>query len=262
MSVLTIALVITLLPMFSTNVSAADAEVNGTITGGGRLSGVVVTATPVAPSTGDPVTDTSDANGEFSLSLPAGTYAFTFEKAGFSVSDSFGMLGTGNKLTVAGTEGTITLNIVMGEAFGGITGYVKNTRGDGLGDARVYIMSGNTAIRETITDGKGFYSFDKNGSNKILTGIYSVKVVRSDHEEQIKDNIEVVEGVNKTVNFTLESLEDSYLFGLDLPHSLMVGGFITGLIVVIAVAAYRRRLGRRLLGSEDDINDEDDSYNE
>ena len=261
MSVLTIALVITLLPMFSTNVSAADAEVNGTITGGGRLSGVVVTATPVAPLIGDPVTDTSDTNGEFTLLLPAGTYAFTFEKAGFRVSDSFGML-TDNKLTVAGTEGTITLNIVMEEAFGGITGYVKNTRGDGLGDARVYVMSGDTVVSQTITDGKGFYLFDKSGSNKILTGIYSVKVVRSDHGEQIKDNIEVVEGVNKTVNFTLESLEDSYLFGLDLPHSLMVGGFITGLIVIIAVAVYRRRLGRRLLGSKDDINDEDDSYNE
>ena len=265
-SVLTIALVITLLPLFSTNVSAADVEVSGTITvGGNRLSDVVVTATPSPPSLESPISDISDTDGKFSLILPAGEYTFTFEKAGFGVEDTFDVLSTDNKLTIIGTELSITLNVVMGEAFGGITGYVKNTNGDGLGDAKVEVMSGGKIVNHTTTDGNGFYSFDKDDvSDRILIGTYSVHVTRSDHEEQTINNVEVTKGVNTSVDFTLESKENTYILGLDLPHSLMIGGFVIGLIMLIGVSIYRKRLGEKLLGQDGEGSEqnEDDSQNE
>jgi len=265
-SVLTIALVITLLPLFSTNVSAADVTINGTIMDGdgAPLGGVEVGAEPV---TGAAVTTVSNATtGKFTLTLTTtGTFTFSFTKAGFGLKSSFGVLNDDRELTIAGTEGSITLNIIMGAAYGGITGFVKNTNGDGLGDATVQVMNGGKVVNHTTTDGSGFYSFDKDDvSDRILIGTYSVRVMRSDHEEQTIKDVEVTEGVNTSVDFVLESREDAYLFGLDLPHSLMIGGFVIGLILLIGASVHRRRLGEKLLGQDEEGSeqDEEDSQDE
>ena len=259
-SVLTIALVITLLPLFSTNVSAADVTINGSVIDGDGdpLGGVEITATPAS---GTAVTATSNAAGKFSLTLTVtGTFTFSFDKAGFGLRSSFDILNSNRELAIDGSEGTVTLNIVMGPAYGGITGYVKNVNGQGLGDAAVRILDGDKVVNHTTTDGNGFYSFDKDVvSDRVLIGTYSVHVTRSDHEEMTKNNIEVTEGVNTVVNFSLESRENSYIFGLDLPHSLMLGGLFIGVFMLIAVSIHRKRLGERLLGPEEDVP-EDESH--
>ena len=253
-SVLTIALVITLLPLFSTNVSAAPVTVDGTIVDGDGvpLGGVEITATPTT-DTAVTATATSNAAGGFTLPLPdTGEYKFSFEKAGFGLKFSFGALDTNNKMPVSGDR---TLNIIMGPAYGGIVGHVRNVNGDGLGDAIVRVMSGNKVINHTTTDGNGLYSFDEGDtSDRILIGTYSVHVTRSDHVEQTTHDIEVKEGENKTVDFALESKENTYLLGMDLPHSLMVGGFILGMLMIIGVSVYRKRLGERLLGTDEDTD--------
>ena len=237
-----------MLPLLSTNVSADPVTINGTIVDGegNPVNGVEVTAT----SSGSTVDDTSDAFGKFDLTLSSGTYTFSFTRAGFGLKSTFGVLDENNQLTISGTEGTVTLNVVMGEAFGYLSGYVKNTNGDGLGNVTVSVMQGNKVIAHTITDGDGHYVFDKSGGNRILTGIYSVNVVRSDHTEQTKDNVEIKEDQTTFLDFVLESKTDSYLLGMDLPHSLMLGGVVLGLLMVIAVAVHRRRLGQQLLEPE------------
>ena len=266
-SVLTIALVITLLPLLSTNVSAADVTINGTILDGdgNPLGGVAISA---EPASGTPVTATSNATtGKFTLTLTTtGIFTFNFDKPGFGLKSSYGVLNADRELTIAGTEGTITLNVLMGPAYGGITGFVRNTNGDGLGDATVRVMDGDKIINHTTTDGSGFYLFDKNDvSDRILIGTYSVHVTRSDHDEQTIHDVEVTEGVNKAVNFSLESREDTYIFGLDMPHSLMMAGLAIGLFMLIGVSIHRKRLGERLLGSDEDASeavDDDDSQDE
>ena len=263
-SVLTIALVVTLLPLFSTNISAVPVTVSGLVADGDGvpLSGVEISATP---TTGTAVTATSNATGGFTLPLPdTGTYTFNFEKAGFGLKYSFGALDANNSMIVSGD---LTLNIIMGPAYGGIIGYVRNTNGDGLGDATVRIMDGNRVVNHTTTDGNGFYSFDKNDvSDRILIGTYSVHVKRSDHDEQTIHNVEVNDGVNTPIDFVLESREATYILGLDLPHSLMIAGFMIGLFMLIAASIHRKRLGERLLEPEGDgpeiVSEEDSSQNE
>ena len=255
-SVLTIALVITLLPLFSTNVSAADVTINGTILDGdgNPLGGVDITA---EHETGTTNTATSNATtGKFTLTLTkTGTFTFNFEKAGFGLKSSYDTLNSDRELTISGTEGSIKMDIMMGPAYGGIVGHVRNVNGDGLGDAIVRVMSGNKVINHTTTDGNGLYSFDEGDtSDRILIGTYSVHVTRSDHVEQTTHDIEVKEGENKTVDFALESKENTYLLGMDLPHSLMVGGFILGMLMIIGVSVYRKRLGERLLGTDEDTD--------
>lgn len=121
------------------NLPAGANQVSGTIrrlvsnddgtTGLAPFAGVVVTA---VPSAGNPVSATTGNNGQFSLSLTAGTYEMVVARAGFTQAGS-------SQLTLRITETVSGVDFEMRPNPSAITGRVVTTTGAGLSGATVSI---------------------------------------------------------------------------------------------------------------------------
>jgi len=176
--------------------------------------------------------ETTDENGGFSIEVPAGEHLLGFAKGGY------GVLNPG-ALQVDTTAGALSgLEIVMGEAFGTIFGTVTHN-GNPVSGIIVYVhdMDGYLVAR-TVSDGTGY-------SVVCRTGEYTVSVNSPYYDEESHDVHLAGAGDTAEVNFELTVKKGAtYLFELDLTHSMMLIGGIIGLILLIFAILYRINIGK------------------
>jgi hypothetical protein len=202
-------------------VTGFDAE--GKIMG---LSGVTVYVN------GEETGEVTDEGGYFSFEVPAGEHLLGFVKGGY------GVLNQG-ALQIDTTAGALSgLEIVMGEAFGTIFGTVTHN-GNPLSGIIVYVhdMDGYLVAR-TASDSAGY-------SVVCRTGEYTVSVNSPYYDEESYDVRLMGAGDTAEVNFELTVKRGAtYLFELDLTHSMMLIGGIIGLILLIFAILYRINIGK------------------
>ena len=168
----------------------------------GTLRGTVTNATngnPIADATVHAVgpadrTTTTDAAGQYSFVIEAGTYNVTASTFGFVTQTANGVVVTDG--------GTTTQDFVLAPvATHQVSGHVRDADGNPLANGTVEIL--DTPIPAVMTDGSGFYSFPS-----VPEGTYQVRAEAgkcNDPEEQT-----LVVDSDETLDFTLALRTDSF----------------------------------------------------
>ena len=216
---------------------------------------IVVSGTVVTGPDHDPVDDvrvyidgtfygTTDENGffEFYADKYLGECSILFEKIGYTVTAYFydGKIygGSDDLLINIDDEDIEILNVVMAETFKTITGVV-NLRdrpvGNGITVEILYLDTG-ARYADTTKDGEFFFSCPYGGS-------YTVYVKHPAYEADALEIASLTDDVEH-VFFINEKDATTYLFGLDLTHSLMVLAGIMGLFLMMFVIFYRIHIGK------------------
>ena len=155
-------------PLGTITLTAIPATVSGTVTSstGGAVAGATVTAIggPTGAShrfaTQSTNSTTTDAGGNFTLSLAAGTYSFTIAKSGF------GTTTTADVTLGAGT--TFSTGTIVIDPLGTITGtVVSQVTGSPVVNATVTVSG---SVNSTSTDANGRFSLQQ------PPGSYSIHV--------------------------------------------------------------------------------------
>lgn len=130
------------------------------------------------------------------------------------------------------TENTVLeFSVLMSEAFGSVSGTVRNGTFM-ISNARMTLIDSNGEVhgKPVSTDSDGFYQF-----TNVPTGTYTLKVTRNGYE-YMEATVLVTSSENSVMKFDLPNIEHNYLFGVDMPHSMMlIGIFLASCLLVIAV---------------------------
>lgn len=140
---------------------AATGTITGTVTtaGGSTLAGVMVTVT--GPTT---ATATSDSDGAFTLSVPAGLYSVSAARAGFQTST------LGSVTVAAGTSSTLTVTMsALDLSTLRVIGSVTSGRGSG-------ITMNTGAASQTVIGAQAFQDYAAPQINDVLQHIPDVNV--------------------------------------------------------------------------------------
>ncbi|HKS23575.1 MAG TPA: carboxypeptidase regulatory-like domain-containing protein [Thermoanaerobaculia bacterium] len=148
-------------PLGTITLTAIPATVSGTVTSstGGPVAGATVTAiggpsgarAPGRFAASSTNSTTTDASGNFTLSLAAGTYSFTIAKTGF------GTTTTADVTLGAGT--TFSTGTIVIDPLGTITGtVVSQTTGSPVVNATVTVSG---SVNSTSTDSNGRFSLQQ-----------------------------------------------------------------------------------------------------
>jgi hypothetical protein len=168
------------------NVNFAATETVGIA---GTLKGV--SGNPISGATvsynGGSQTASTDTNGNYTLSIPAGTYSVTAAASGFQSQ-------TQQNITVSSATVT-TVDFTLTASTGQITGTVTSSTGAAVSGASVTYSGGSTT-----TAANGSYTV-----NNLLPGTYSVKASATGFQSQTQSVI-VTAGVATTADFTLAPL--------------------------------------------------------
>jgi subtilisin family serine protease len=168
----------------------------------GTLQGVVTNVNngnPIAGATVEavgPVTrmTTTDAAGNYSLTLVIGTYNVTASAFGFAAQ-------TANNVVIT-DGGTTTQNFALSPAPSHtVSGHVRDTNGLPIANATVEIL--DTPIPPETTDANGFYSFAS-----VPEGSYTARAEAGGCNTPQEQAL-VVDG-NETLDFVLPQLSDSF----------------------------------------------------
>ena len=238
--IVTLLSVMIMFPVLSSEVSGASVNVSGSVyTLEGELEGVSVTAHEWngLSKMGAPITATTSSTGEFTLTGLDDTkqYFLEFEKDGLGVKIAPEL---SDKRILSNLDVSVPyLTVVMGPASGIIIGKVTNENGDSLGGVNVQAVNAVGVVRHDVTKSDGTYSISA------PTGSWTVSASRSDYKGT-DISVVVGDGVSSTADFTMEKSTKTYVFGLDLPHTMMVAGLFLGLILVVIAAWYRRHVGK------------------
>lgn len=195
----------------------------------------------------------TDAMGYVTFTLDrTDVYTIMFVKDPYSVYATPNMTVSENgdcKLDLIDLLGpAVTVDVLMAKSYVTVKGTVTNTDGGVLGEVIVVFKSADGVERRTSTN-RGEYTFEQ-----MLIGEYEVTVSRSDYKTYTETvEVKKIGDDANVIDFELETARDTYLFGLDLPHSLMIGGVIIGILVIAIVSIYRYNLGRK--NSTDTPND-------
>jgi hypothetical protein len=182
----------------------------------------------------------SNASGAFSLTIDPGEYGISFVKDGYGVliwpGTTFDDDGV-RKVVIPGDDTDIG-DAAMTEAVGTVYGTVYRNE-VGVGGVLVELIDASgKVLKSTRTDGNGDYTL------QIATGTYTVAVNILYYSA---DPFVVTLGVGdmENHNFILESRGgETFLFGFDLTHSLMLIGGLIGSFLLIFVVLYRIHIGR------------------
>jgi len=175
----------------------------------------------------------TDPDGCFSFVIPAGgTVALVPVRSGYSVLNPSALL-------IDTATDVADLEIAMVEAFGTIKGNVTHNGGP-VGGILVYVHDRNSGdlVTRAFTGGNGAYSVD------VRTGEYTVSISNTYYEAPSVDvhlGMEIVSGIDFELTVTEGT---TYLFGLDLTHSMMLIGGIIGLILLIFAILYRINIAK------------------
>ncbi|MGB9586964.1 MAG: carboxypeptidase regulatory-like domain-containing protein, partial [Armatimonadota bacterium] len=131
---------------------------------------------------------TTTSGGNYSMSVPPGTYNLTASKSGYQSQTQNNIVVTsGNNTTV-----NFTLSPV---SYGTISGVVRDTNGTTLGGATVSTSTGGYS---TTSASNGTFTL-----SNVLAGTYSVTASKSGYNSQTQNNIAVAAGQTTTCNFNL-----------------------------------------------------------
>ncbi|MGE4274568.1 MAG: collagen binding domain-containing protein [Candidatus Methanomethylophilaceae archaeon] len=201
----------------------------------GPLANCVVTLSRVSSIPGPPLVFTQTSNSSGVFVFPAvleGDYRMTVTRDGYSE-----FMNIYSNLSI-NNDTVLDYPVVMREAFGTISGLVFNGTFM-ISNAQLALLDSNGDVFATvITDSDGSYQF-----LNVPTGTYTLKVVRNGYQDS-QTTVVVLASENTAVNFDLANIERNYLFGLDMPHSMMaVAIFLAGCLAIIA-AGFRLRVGK------------------
>jgi subtilisin family serine protease len=168
----------------------------------GTLSGTVTNASNGDPISGatvhvvgpvDRVTSTN-TSGQYSLTLPVGTYDLTVT--------AFGFLSQGSTGVVI-SEGAVTVRdfALQPAPSHQVSGHVRDGDGNPIANATVTILG--TPIPPVATDANGFYSFPS-----VPEGEYDVRAAAGRCSDSQTQHL-VVNG-DETLDFALSSIRDSF----------------------------------------------------
>ena len=187
---------------------------------------------------------TTGADGRFSIavdmSLPS--LRIVFSRAGMQPvvdEDLLTLLPDGS---FAFTETNLG-QILMVPSYRDLVGYVVNESGQPLSGVRVEFNGGGITITAAPTDGNGRYFI-----HGAPTGPGTLKFDRSDLRAVTVDILVMLSytPTPQTVDdVVMKSDTPTYLFGLDLEHTLMAIALFAGLFVVVLATAYVVHLKRR-----------------
>jgi protocatechuate 3,4-dioxygenase beta subunit len=184
-----------------TGVVAANGAIAGTVTN--ASSGLAIVGATVAADTQSNITD---ANGNYSISIAAGTYTVTASATGYQTNTTTGVVVTSGNVT---TQNVALTPLVTPPTFN-ISGFkINDTNGNGVWDAgemgienwniKLFNNSG-TPIASTSTNAQGFYQFTNlipdryNVTEEMKTGFTPTNTTT---KEIIVENMDVM-----SVNFT------------------------------------------------------------
>ena len=128
--------------------------------------------------------------------------------------------------------------IVMNRTTGDLIVNVVNQDGNPLGGVTIDVIKDGKVVKSGQTDGSGTYKVT------IDKGVYSVHATRTNYDGQTNDVVVIDPNEPVKIEFTLTLIMKTYLFGLDLPHSLMIGGLGLGIAIILVMLGYRIKLGR------------------
>jgi len=201
------------------------------------------TGVPVLDKDGVPITCKTDSGGGFKfteLNLSS-TYIVKFINTPYEIITvgDVGDIIDGETWKVTPQEKMNTV-VVMERTTGDLFVKVVNQDGNPLGGVIVTIVDKATGKTiEVQTEG--------NGTKRVVLdkGDYEVSVSRTNYDSQTSfATIDPTQPELGELEFTLTMVMNTYLFGLDLPHSLMVGGLGLGIVLILAMAGYRIKIGK------------------
>lgn len=133
---------------------------------------------------------------------------------------------------------TLDYPIVMREAYGELSGEVASSTFL-IADALVLLIDpdSNEKVDETTTNTKGIYYFEK-----VPTGDYIVRVERNGFIST-EQPVRIDEGETAILDFDLARIDQSYIFGQDLPHTLMIVGAVIALFMMLVSFYIRIKAG-------------------
>ncbi|MBI5831696.1 MAG: carboxypeptidase regulatory-like domain-containing protein [Armatimonadetes bacterium] len=174
----------------------------GTVTGptGTPVSGATVIAS-LATAGANPmqVSTTTDTVGQYSLSVPSGTYTLTASAAGFASATRTDII------VVAGADQKQDLQLTAspGVLTGTITG-----NGAGVGGATVVATSGGVTVGSTTTAADGTYTMS------IAAGTYDLVVTAPGYQQGRKAAVVVTSSATTTANLALTAVAPGSIAGL------------------------------------------------
>ena len=196
---------------------------------------------------GDDVYDaTADEDGCYSVDVEEGVYSIKVtsdSETGYGFllmpddPSKISRIGGKDVLTV---NSDITVNVAMVRAVEKITGNVMHN-GNVARNVLIEVTNSNgNVIGSDKTDLYGNYTIE------CVPGYDYTVSVNNQYFKKTSQHLDgLALGTPVTIDFDVE-LRDSeeYLFGLDLTHSLMVLGGITGLFLLIFIVFYRIHIGK------------------
>jgi hypothetical protein len=233
-----------------------SAEAAGTYTVSGKVVSGYSESGPL-PLPGDVVVEIRDptdgaligsatvgGDGTYSVgSIAGGTYEIAFistEKYGFlPISNGADIIRDSDGRYILNISGNLVVDAVMVDAMGTVTGTVTRSGLPVQGVIIQVIDPSGKVVGSDRTAGNGTYSIKCPVGNGYTVAVSSAYFI----EDRYTVNI----GVGDTIvqNFKVDVKETvTYLFDLDLTHSLMLVGGIMGLFLLIFVISYRIHIGK------------------
>jgi hypothetical protein len=197
--------------------------------------------------------DVTDNNGSYEIkNITAGTYNVTASRAGY-LSTTFMVV----ILPGGDTERNVNLTALPGAI---LRGYVlASDTGKPLMNAKVSIVSSDLEQKTEYTTVDGGFKF-----TGLTPGNYTLQFERVDYRPMIVGHVEVTEGNSPTRNYTMTPLRhgfSGFLFGFDMPHSMMFLALCLT-IIILGVAVYLRARTFQAPGNAPAIYDEGENEGE
>ena len=197
-------------------------EVTGTVTDGtDPIEGATVEFLD-----GDTVeaTATTDQNGEYSLSVPLGTYEFTVDAEGFESYSEEVTIEDDSEQNAELTE--------EGDPTGTLTGTVTDGEENPLESVDVTLLDDDETVGETQTDESGDYEFEPD------PGTYDIEFEKAGFETAVVQDVTVSDGDETVQNVELVeqtgTVSGTVTDGADPLEEVDVISFLDGTIVDIA----------------------------
>ena len=192
----------------------------------------------VIQGSGGPEFLDTGADGKFSIKLPAfTTYTLTFNIDLYDVDNVVGLTKKADGYGIYLKNDTDT-QIIMMPAAGTVSGKITDPQGRALGGVLI-------ELRPPGGEGKVYSASTGNDGNYTIVAPKGTYIISADRGGYEYDNpggpqyISVERDEITYENFVLKMVLDVYLFGLDLPHSLMIGGVGLGVIMILMMIVYK-----------------------
>jgi len=195
----------------------------------------------------------SGPDGTYEITnITPGTYTIQASRPGYVTAQFVEVIGLGEE-----KELNVNLTAIPGAILRGIVSTIIGNVKTPLVDVKVTLVTTNITQNSTSTNILGEFAF-----TGLLPGNYTVLFELANYRPMQVSGITVTNGSTPSRQFLMTPLRhgfSGFIFGFDMPHSMMILGlFLT--IVILAVAVYLRIRTFQAPGSApavyDDVDDE------